>query len=271
MRPRLLRVLTDLYLQRPIHPPEDERCYTELALRLIEATDASQRAALAARLARYSSAPRLVIERLAREAIEIARPILEHSPCLTPDDLTAIARDCGGAHAEIVARRIADWPAAAPRTQARIAASVQAAYELSEVFYAAGAAERRLILINLDYALLTPSPLLATIRRTDLWRLESAALRHDTETVARELERTLGISRAQAHRALNDELGEPIVVAGKAMNLPGEVMHRMLLFATPRVGRSIDRVHELVELYAEIGVDAARRLIAIWRAALRTT
>src|SRR5215510_6887963 len=29
----LLRVLTDLYLQRPIHTPEDEHYYTELALR----------------------------------------------------------------------------------------------------------------------------------------------------------------------------------------------------------------------------------------------
>ena len=35
MRPTLLRVLTDLYLQRPGHTADDERYYTELALRLI--------------------------------------------------------------------------------------------------------------------------------------------------------------------------------------------------------------------------------------------
>ena len=34
MRPTLLRVLTDLYLQRPAHTAEDERYYTELALLL---------------------------------------------------------------------------------------------------------------------------------------------------------------------------------------------------------------------------------------------
>ena len=61
MRPTLLRVLTDLYLQRPTHSLDDERYYTELALRLIDAVDMQQRAALAARLAPYPSAPRPVI------------------------------------------------------------------------------------------------------------------------------------------------------------------------------------------------------------------
>ena len=35
IRPTLLRVLTDLYLQKAAHPLEDERYYTELTLRLI--------------------------------------------------------------------------------------------------------------------------------------------------------------------------------------------------------------------------------------------
>src|SRR5262247_3822833 len=86
MRPTLLRVLTDLYLQRPTHTLEDERYYTELALRLIDATDTPERAALAARLAPCPSAPRAVLERLARDTIEVARVILERSPCLTTPD-----------------------------------------------------------------------------------------------------------------------------------------------------------------------------------------
>ena len=75
MRTTLLRVLTHLYLQRPTHPPEDEHYYTELALRLIDAADLSERAALAARLAPYPSAPQAVIARLARDVIEVAAPI----------------------------------------------------------------------------------------------------------------------------------------------------------------------------------------------------
>src|SRR5438128_5297455 len=106
----LLRVLTDLYLQRPIHTPEDEHYYTELALRLIDATEISERAALAARLASYPSAPKPVLERLARDVIEVAGPILEHSPC--PAELKAAAEAGGGAHADTAATR----PGSAPQT-----------------------------------------------------------------------------------------------------------------------------------------------------------
>ena len=91
MRTTLLRVLTHLYLQRPTHTPEDEHYYTELALRLLDAADISERAALAARLAPYPSAPRPVIDRLARDVIEVAAPILKDSPCLTCADLKGIA------------------------------------------------------------------------------------------------------------------------------------------------------------------------------------
>ena len=264
MRPTLLRVLTDLYLQRPTHTPEDERYYTELALRLIEATDVPERAALAARLAPLPSAPRAVIERLARDAIEVARPILERSPCLTAADLAAIAEDRGGAHAEIIATRPAAQ-AASPAEAARAEAC-----ELSELFYTADAAERRLILINLDYSSLAPSRPVANIQRADVWRLEAAALQHNTETVLREIERMLGVSRAQARRIVDDGLGEPIVVAAKAINLAADVLQRMLLFMNPRVGQSVNRVYELAELYSEISVDAARRLVAIWREADET-
>jgi hypothetical protein len=133
------------------------------------------------------------------------------------------------------------------------------------LFYAAGAHERRLILINLDYAVIAPFEPAIVIGRADTWRLESAALQHNIDVVVRELERMLGISRALALRIVDDELGEPIVVAAKAINLPSDLLQRMLLFINPRVGHSVDRVFELASLYGEISVEAARRLIAIWR------
>ncbi len=57
IRPTLLRVLTDLYVQKPIHSADEETQYVELALGLIEAVDAPTRAAVAARLAGYAGAP----------------------------------------------------------------------------------------------------------------------------------------------------------------------------------------------------------------------
>jgi hypothetical protein len=138
--------------------------------------------------------------------------------------------------------------------------------ELCELFFAAGGPERRLILLNLDFASwpahAPPSPL----QRADIWRMETAALRHNTATVMRELERALGISYRLSRRIVEDDLGEPIVVAAKAMALPADVVQRILLFMNPRVGQSVDRVYDLSELYREISIDGARRLIAILRA-----
>src|SRR5262252_4449273 len=256
----LLRVLTDLYLQRPIHTPEDEHYYTELALRLIDATGVSERAALAARLASYPSAPRPVLERLARDVVEVAGPILERSPWLGSGEVEARAKASGDAHGQSIATSPGDAPQAA---QAHV--NVAEASELSELFYSAKAPERQLILINLDYAPLIPSQPLPDIQRTDVWRLESAALEHSAETLIHELERLLGLSRAQARRIVNDELGEPIVVAAKAMDLPADAVQGLLLFWSRWVGQPVDRICELADLYAKISTDAAYRLIAIWR------
>ena len=267
MRPTLLRVLTDLYVQRPAHTPEDERYYTELASRLMDAADAAARARLAQRLASYPSAPRALIARLARDSIEVAASILRHSTCLDEADLAALAVELGGQHAEIIEqRRSALVPPAQVQSSPAREGGTEAA-ELSELFYAAGVAERRLILLSLDYAPIPAIPPSAFVQRSDTWRLEVAALRHNTEVLVRELLRILGISRAQARRVLWDDSGEPMLAAAKAMDLPTDVLQRMLLFMNPRVGQSVDRIYELTELYHETSVAAARRLVAILREA----
>src|SRR5258708_20679752 len=100
--------------------------------------------------------------------------------------------------------------------------------------------------------------------RTDIRRLETAALRHKPETLARQLERLLGLSQTQAHRIISDELGEPIVVTAKAMDLSNAVLQRLLSALSSCLGQWADRVHELTELYREIGREAAPRFLGIW-------
>jgi hypothetical protein len=65
VRPTLLRVLTDLYVQRPVHSAEEETQYVELALGLIDTVDAQTRATVAAKLRQYSKAPAAVLSKLA--------------------------------------------------------------------------------------------------------------------------------------------------------------------------------------------------------------
>jgi len=64
IRPVLLRVLTDLFVQKPSHSAEEEAQYVELALRLIDASDAETRSAVATRLSTYANAPVAVLRRL---------------------------------------------------------------------------------------------------------------------------------------------------------------------------------------------------------------
>jgi uncharacterized protein (DUF2336 family) len=64
IRPTLLRVLTDLYVQKPFHTREEETQYVELASGLIDAVDAATRETVAARLRGYPAAPAAVLRKL---------------------------------------------------------------------------------------------------------------------------------------------------------------------------------------------------------------
>ena len=166
--------------------------------------------------------------------------------------------------AEVSAAVQANMSDAKPDIQPDMTPEVDAK-ELCGLFFAADSLERRLILISLEYLPTQPPILPMVMQQADIWRLESSALQHKTEAVLRELERALDISRRTALRIVEDDSGEPVVAAAKAMELPADVLQRILLFMNPRVGQSVDRVYELAGLYADITVDAARRLIGIWR------
>ena len=111
IRPTLVRVLTDLYVQKPAHTAEEERHYTELVLRLIDSVDLATRVAVARKIADYAGAPPAVARRLARDAIEVAEPVLRNSGVLSGADLAAIVRDFGPGHAAIIAARETAKPA----------------------------------------------------------------------------------------------------------------------------------------------------------------
>lgn len=64
IRPTLLRVLTDLYVQKPIHSAEEKAEYTELAGRLLDHVDDATRAAIASRLTGHPDTPPPIAARL---------------------------------------------------------------------------------------------------------------------------------------------------------------------------------------------------------------
>jgi hypothetical protein len=238
MRPALLRVLTELYVQTPTHTADEERHYTELALRLLEAADFNTRAAVAQRLAQYRSPPRRVVERLAADIHNVnggRQPLWPSGSKMRDGELTR---------------------------EAPIATHTATA--LNELFFAANADERRLILLNLD--VIAP---LSVGRRTQSHedglsgRLEAAVLSRNREAFAQHLAHALHISRPQARRVADDDLGEPIVTAAKALNMRRGALYRILLFVN--VGRSMARVQALTELHHELPWQSAEHMVAIWQ------
>jgi hypothetical protein len=224
IRPTLLRVLTDLYVQKPVHTADEEVQYVELALRLIEAVDTPNRATVAARLANYPAAPAVILRKLA--------------------ETTSLP-----------------GPGAAAQAEGKPASG----HELVELFFAAGADERRLILINLDVVAETAARRPAPASSEAVRGLENAALQRNLSEFSRLLERTLGIGRALSERIVGDPSGEPIVVVAKAIGMKAAVFQRILLFLNPAVGQSVQRVYGLARLYDEMTPVSAERMMAIWR------
>jgi hypothetical protein len=260
MRSALLRVLTDLYVQKLTHTPDEERHYTELALRLIDSVDAMTRVAVAAQLGKHLSPPRQVIERLAEDLLELAGAHRSLSPhpearALRAKSLPDQTNDARGRE---------DRAATTPRA---VMGPANVASELNEIFFAADANERRLILLNLD-VIVPPAAEQTRVAGDPLvgQRLEAAALARKRQDFVQELTQSLKISPEQGRRIVDDELGEPIVIAARALSIRRDRLYRILLFLNTAVGHSVERVHALAQLYDELTFSVAQDLVAIWQA-----
>jgi hypothetical protein len=300
VRPTLLRVLTDLYVQKPTHSAEEEQHYTELALRLIEAVDIITRKTVADRLVKYPAAPLAVLRRLACDIAEFAKlemqkranePAIPHDPRSTvtasaimrlrPPTRTVPTPACAlfassaptsmVSHGNPVVHANAQPLAGERHANARdveqrdVGERDIGERDIGEVFYAATPEKRRIILLETEISATAPAIAAQAPPRAIAGRLEAAALGGRPDIFINELEQALNLSRASAQRIVNDTSGEPMAVAAKALAMPIEVFQRIVLFINPAIGRSIERVYSLSALYEELPADAALRLVAIWR------
>jgi len=112
-----------------------------------------------------------------------------------------------------------------------------------------------------------PAPATVPAASETIRQLEVAALRRQTAEFSRLLERALDISHSLARRVTHDDSGEPIVIAAKALGMPGAVLQRILLFLNPVVGQSVERVHSLSWLFDDLSPATVARMVAIWREA----
>jgi hypothetical protein len=272
MRPTLISVLTDLYVQKLTHTPDEERHYTELALRLLDGVDVPTRAAVAARLAKHLSPPPRVIQYLVNDLPEIAAPLRGHALLQRPAQPAAPAPPVTIAPAIEDVAPIEALPEEEPIehepvTDLRGTMDTTTAAELDDVFFTAAEHERRLILLNLHIAAPMSPGQVVVLRDPGIGeRLEAAAMGNHREDLVKQFAEALRIPREQARRIVRDDHGEPIVVAVKALGISRDVVYRLLMFVNPAVGHSVERVHALATLYDEMTAQAAEGMVAIWQA-----
>lgn len=239
IRPTLLRVITDLYVQNDRHTAEEERQFVELASRLIDQVDEPTRAMVRARLALYARTPPSVARQL---AITEAAPVVTAPFAGVPDE----------AFEEPVTQHI---PAAEPVI-------------FSDAFFAASPAQRIAMLQHLE-----DSPPKPSMRPTDaraaraLAVLEAASFAGDIEGFIAELSAVLLLPVPVAARVVTDEGGEPLACAAKSLGMPSDVFQRVLMFLDRRRGVSVAWVYRLSRLYDVLSIDTARSMVATWRGA----
>jgi hypothetical protein len=271
MRPTLIRVLTDLYVQKLTHTADEERHYTELALRLLDGVDVPTRAAVAVRLAKHLSPPARVIQYLVNDLPEVAAPLrgraLPQSPAEPAAPAPVATAPAVEDTAPIESPPHEETIEHEPVTDLRGTMDATTAAELNDIFFSAAEHERRLILLNLHVAAPLSPGQVAVLRDPAIGqRLEAAALGNHREDLAKQLAEALRIPRDQARRIVRDDHGEPIVVAVKALGIARDVVYRLLMFVNPTVGHSVERVHALATLYDELSAQATEGMVAIWQA-----
>jgi hypothetical protein len=251
IRPTLLRVLTDLYVQASAHSADEERQFVELTSRLIDQVDDATRAAVRARLAVYPATPAEVMNKLGLRR--------SHPAQIAP-----------------VAPAISSAPPEAPpmkaptEAQLRMASNLSMrpndAAEISDMFFAASAGERALILHNLSDTPLKASARIPAARATRAIQiLEMAAYAQDTESFALEIGESLILPARIATQVVNDPGGEPLACAVRALDMPSAAFQRVLMFLNPEFGSSVNNVYRLSRLYDRLTERSALVMLAAWR------
>jgi len=252
IRPTLLRVLTDLYVQANTHSTEEARQFVELTSRLIDEVDDATRAAVRSRLAIYPGTPAIIAAKLgiAPARGDIRMPVPAAIPAPTP----------------VAAPEIKAPTDAQQRMASTLSMQPTDAAEISDMFFSASASERALILHNLPETPLRASARIPAARaKRAIQILEMAAFAPDVENFTLELGEALILPARVAAQVVTDPGGEPLACAAKALDMPSAVFQRVLLFLKPEFGSSVNNVYRLSRLYDRLSERSALIMLAAWR------
>jgi len=256
IRPTLLRVLTDLYVQAHAHSEQEARQFVELTSRLIDQVDDATRAAVRARLAIYPATPVEIRNKLGLKPSHPALRVPDASGIpAPPPDAAPPAKAPNKAPSEVQLRMASN-----------LSMQPQDAAEISDMFFGASASERALILHNLPETPLRASARVPSRRaKRAIETLEMAAFAADIENFTLELGEALILPSRVAAQVVGDPSGEPLACAARALDMPSAVFQRVLMFLNPEFGSSFKNVYRLSRLYDRLSERSALIMLAAWR------
>ena len=251
IRPTLLRVLTDLYVQTAAHSADEERQFVELVSRLIDEVDDATRNAVRARLAIYPATPEAILSKLGLRRSHPDQPMPAAAGIPAPPPPAPAAR--ASTEAEL-------------RMQSNLVMRPNDAAEITDMFFAANPGERIQILQNVvETPLKAAAQIPAARAARAIQILEMAAFAEDVENFTLELGEALILPSRIAAQVVNDPTGEPLACAAKALNMPSAAFQRVLMFLNPELGASVPYVFRLSRLYDRLSERSALVMLAAWR------
>jgi hypothetical protein len=250
IRPTLLRVLTDLYVQAAAHSADERRQFVELTSRLIDQVDDATRAAVRARLAIYPETPDEIASKLGigPALSDLSLPLAEALPSSPAPHAEQPLTDVRACLANNLAMQSTD------------------AAEIHEMFFRAGPNERVAILHSLAETPIKASAKIPFPRAARaIETLEMAAFAADIENFTLELGDSLILPARVAAQIVDDAGGEPLACAMRAIDMPSPVFLRVLLFLKPQFGTSVHTVYRLSRFYDRLSERSALVMLAAWR------
>lgn len=300
LRAVVLRVATDLFVMKNDHALDEIRQFEEIAVHMLEDATSETRAAVAAKLATYGSAPASVVEGLLAHGGEAAAVLLEKSPAVGGRALSGAASFGVPALAAAVARRM-PLDAALVRVLVRRSepevllalvqnpsARISRATFLSLVRHARGDARLgRALICRADHPdelaplfLAASSEMRAAIilsaRRRCLGRppqtpapadaaflreLEELAYAPDRRPFAAALAAAIGANADEMSKVVFDRGGEPLALVLAALGMTPQAATRIFLAGDPAVACSYERVAALRQIVTDVPPQTARCLV----------
>lgn len=300
IRPLLLRIVVDLFLQKRHHAPADLRSFEAMVGPLLADVDTATRRQLVERLFDHPATPLALLDRLMDDESLIAADLYRHASCDEAALLAAAATGSAMAAAAIAQRT--DLPqsvvqALVGRPEARIATALA---DNGSVAFAPAAlqamvararhdrdlAERLAARIGDPLAVAPLFPLVSqrqrrrmieAVRRLELGqrprgradgataailaRLNQLALAGEWDSFDDTLCLALGHGGRALRPLLHEGAGDVLALALAAVGVTGEIAARIFILGEPAIGRSVAAVRRLTTLVETLAPAAARRLL----------